>query len=161
MKKVLFIAVVMLMGYAATAQIVTLKGSHANTDTLDDAGTVYLTTPEGSLNNNKYGSYDLQFAITNVSGTTAGTAILQGSIDGSNWQNVFKTSIGTDGVHCDSLTISGATNHIYNIFPGATKISGGVTYPTNAGRRLWLRIKFVGTGTQRSIVSGKLIFSEK
>lgn len=148
-----------VISFAATAQMVTLRGSDAVTDTLTNAGTVYLTTPANALNGMTAGKYAIQLNITNVSGTTAGTVILESSNDGTNWSTHFKTTRGVDGVNCDSLTFSGATSHIYNIYPLATKFYAGTatTNISNSGRRLYFRLKFVGTGTQSSIVSAKLI----
>lgn len=154
MKQFITLIAFLLIGYAAGAQAITLYGSHAATDTLANAGTEYLTTQTNALNTiGKAGKYDISFVITNVSGTTAGTAILQSSLDGSNWSHHFK-NVGTDGIVCDSLSFSGATNHIWTV-PASV-----ATQTTNTGRRLYFRIKVVGTGTQSSIISGKLITEE-
>lgn len=159
MKNLIFVLCMSLLSLTGSAQMVTLMGSHTTFDTLDDAGTVYLTTPTGALNNMTAGKYAIQMSIANVSGTTGGTCILEGTIDGTNWVVMHKSTRGVDGVHCDSLTISGATSHIFNVVPGISKFYAGTgqTNITNAGRRLRIRLKFVGTGTQRSIIRAVLI----
>lgn len=155
MKKFITLICLTLIGYAAQAQVITLYGSHAATDTLTNAGTEYLTTQANALNSiGLSGKYDIQLTIANVSGTTAGTVILQSSIDGVNWTNHFRiygiVGVGTNGIQCDSLSFSGATTHVYTVNAGVA----------NAGRRLYIRLKFVGTGTQVSILSAKLITQE-
>lgn len=159
MKKYIVLFLLSLLTITAQAQIVTLMGSDANTDTVTNAGTTYLTTPVNALNGMTAGAYRIQLDISNVSGTTAGTCILQGTIDGTNWENVYKSTRGTDGIHCDSLTIAAATTHTYDILPNVSKYDAGTatTKVGNAGRYLRLRLKFVGTGTQVSIVKAKLI----
>lgn len=163
MEKIMLIAALLATTLSASAQIVSLKSSDNNdTDTLTNASTIYMTTPVGALNNAKSGKYDVQVAISNVSGTTAGTVIVEGSINGIDWEPIHKTTRGVDGVHCDSLTFAAAVSHTYNIYPGSTKYYAGTatTNVSNAGRKLRIRLKIVGTGTQSSIVSAKLIFTE-
>jgi hypothetical protein len=49
------------------AQTVTLYGSHTTFDTLDNAGTTYLTTQAGALNNiGLSGNYFVMFIIVNL-----------------------------------------------------------------------------------------------
>jgi len=91
---------------------------------------------------NNYKSASIQTTITWVSGTTAGSMYLQGSVDGTAWQNVSDTAtIGT-------VTSAGSTSFIWEV-PGAPRHSkGNVTY--NAAGTLpylYYRVFIAGTGT--------------
>lgn len=156
MKKFLF-AIMAVMCLAAcnekaNAQSpIYLRGSDANTDTVTNAGTTYLTTAAGVLSKITSGKYRVSLKVTNVSGTSTFKAILQGSLDGSNWVNYFGTA-GTNGIQCDTLQVTSAAPgyFIWSLTPTPTVLS-------NWGRVLYLRLACVGTGTQSTIVESRLI----
>lgn len=149
MKKIIILMAFMLVAFTqANAQVWTLNGSDATTDTVTDAGTTYLTS--GSLVANKSGKYSVALVVANISGTSTFKAILQGSVDGTNWSNYFGTA-GTTGLGCDTLQVTSAAP-AYFVWNSAYPVSGA-----SGGRRLYMRIKCVGTGTQSTRVSGKLI----
>jgi len=60
----------------------------SSSDTLTNADTVNIALPTAT---GGYYAVAIQGTVSKVSGTVSGTAIIQGSLDGSNWQN-----IGTD-----------------------------------------------------------------
>lgn len=62
--------------------------SKLNGDTLTNADTVYVTLT-GELD----GLAGIQVSITKISGTVAGNAILEGSIDGSAWVTVVADTL--------------------------------------------------------------------
>lgn len=138
-------------GQKATAQVITLNGSHATTDTVTNTGTTDLTTAAGVLTKMTNGKYRVAFKITNVSGTSSLRAIVQGSLDGQNWVNYFGNA-GTNGVQCDTLTITSAAPayHIWAL--NQTNDS-----KSNWGRVLFLRVRCIGTATQSTIVEARLI----
>lgn len=100
---VLLIAVLAFIAPNANAQSSVLIPS---TDTLTNTDTVAIALPQAT---GGYYAVGIQAVVTKVSGTVAGTAIIQGSLDGTNWK-----TIGSD-----TLTLSNvATNtHIWSITP--------------------------------------------
>lgn len=166
MKKILIlISMFVVCSFSANSQTLTLKGTYGSTlDTITNAGTVYLTTTSGALSSiGLAGNYVIQFTAVSLSGTVSATVVLQSSIDGLSWSNHFGVA-GQDGINCDTLTIAAAGNRVLTINRGAVHslvASGVVTnqWYTNAGRRLHFRLKFVGSGTQSTKISGVLITS--
>lgn len=106
------------------AQVVTMDNS---TDTVTNAGTVNLDATIKAYNP----VVSFQVVATKISGTVAGTAILQASIDGTNY-----VSIGED-----TLTLSNTTTntHLWVIEPSPY---------------LYYRIKVTGSGTMSARTSG-------
>lgn len=149
MKKIIILMAFTLVAFTqANAQVWTLNGSDATSDTIANAGTVYLTS--GSLVANKSGNYSVALLTANISGTSTFKAILQGSLDGTNWSNYFGTA-GTTGVECDTLQVTSAAP-AYFVWNTKKPYAASI-----AGRRLYIRIACVGTGTQSTRVSAKLI----
>lgn len=127
--KNLFILFVLSFGlFAASqtveAQVVTMTNS---TDTVTNTGTVNLDATIKSPQT----VVSFQVVATKISGTVAGTAILQASIDGTNY-----VSIGDD-----TLTLTNVTTntHLWKIEPSPY---------------LYYRVKVTGSGTMSASVSG-------
>ena len=122
------------------------------TDTLSNAETLYFTSPISSLLSEKTGSYRVQYASTNVSGTSTFKVILQGSIDGVNFTNMHQVA-GTTGVNCDTLQVTALApaNWIFRSYGNGT---------TNAGRVKVVRLAFVGTGTQKTYIYNVQLFPQ-
>lgn len=160
MKQTILAALLMLtMSISTTAQnkAITMNGSDAITDTVTNAGTTYLTSP--SMAGYYGGKFAISLKVTNVSGTSTFKAILQGSLDGTNYANVFGVE-GTNGINCDTLQVTAAAPAywVINVAPGATKSLTSSTYlNTNASRYLYYRWMCVGTGTQSTIIAGKIL----
>jgi len=153
MKKIIFLVMLTLttaMSYGQISLISSIDGTKS--DTLSDAGTLYFTTPISSLLSEKTGSYRVQYTSTNVSGTSTFKVILQGSIDGVNYTNMHQVA-GTTGVNCDTLqvTSNSPSSWIFRSFGGGT---------TNAGRVKTVRLKIVGTGTQKTYISNVQLFPQ-
>lgn len=108
------------MGFAlgAHAQLSRLQG-----DTMTNAATATLATDLAITH-----LVGVQATVVKVSGTVAGTAILQGTIDGVGWQPI------------DTLTLANV--------PTNTKVFA-ISPPTNHYRQY--RVVFTTTGTQVSI----------
>ena len=159
MKKILFIAAVFcssLVTSNAVGQSFLGSGYGNVLDTVTTGSTIYLTSPALVLPNGKNG-YTFQLDATNLTGTSTITAILQSSNDGSTWSNHFKVP-GTTGVHSDTLSISGTTQHIWNVLPLSATTYGGVTYWTNSGNRLYFRIKLIAGATQTTRVKARNVY---
>lgn len=121
-------------------------------DTLSNAGTLYFTTPISALLSEKTGSYRVQYASANVSGTSTFKVILQGSIDGVNFTNMHQVA-GTTGVNCDTLQVTSLApaNWIFRSYGNGT---------TNAGRVKVVRLAFIGTGTQKTYIYNVQLFPQ-
>lgn len=135
---------------------ITMTGSHASTDTITNAGNCQLTSPV--LDKYVGGHFTVSLKVTNVSGTSTFKAILQGSNDGTNWNNVYGV-VGTTGGTCDTLQVTSAAPAYasWAVFPGAVYGSNSSYTYTAATRYLYYRINCVGTGTQSTIVSAKIL----
>lgn len=133
MKKVLF-AAIMLCSAGAFAQ----STSSPAIDTLTDAETPVLAQPNASYFKASDGTWSVGVVATKISGTTAGYAILQGSIDGTNYSPLTGTS-------ADSVALADVAGpQIKNWFITGTK-------PAK------VRVQFVGSGTQSTQIKAFFI----
>ncbi|MDP1763067.1 MAG: hypothetical protein Q8L07_04200 [Sediminibacterium sp.] len=99
-------------------------------DTSTNAQTRYIVT---GVQNGQYQTFSIQFVKDSVSGTVAGYALIQASIDNSHWKDV-----NTDTF---TFTNTGSQNYLWDL----TK-----------NKYLYYRIKVVTTGTQVSTNKGYL-----
>ena len=152
MKRVILIMLLALGSFITHAQTISLTGSHASTDTITNSGTVYLTAAKSSLVG-KPSSFSIQIPFSNVSGTSTFKVILEGTIDGTNWQNIHGVP-GTNGVNCDTLQVTAGApaNWIFNVSKGSAHTEGSVIHWTGVGNYTAVRAKCVGTGSQVTIV---------
>lgn len=158
MKKFIFFLLLTATMFAcqrkAVAQsLIPLKTSGgALFDTLSDAGTVTFTTAANAISANRTGAYGIQFKATNVSGTSTYKVLVQGSLDGTNFVNVNQVA-GTTGVRTDTLQVtSGSPAYwIFRVTPNASN---------NAGKFRYLRLRFVGTGTQKTRITDVYAINE-
>ena len=159
------LTVITAIGANAQITMVTSNGNTAGQDTLDNAETLYWTTPVNALNSATSGKYRVSLNITNISGTSTFKVIVQGTIDGTNYFNMYGVP-GTNGVNCDTLQVTSASPAVwcFNIIPGvphsvaATTAYGSFTIGQSlyggTGRVIRLRIKVIGTGTQSTKING-------
>lgn len=156
MKKILIL--LMLAVSTATisnAQINCVGSNGLTTDTLDNAETIYFTTPANSLNAATSGKYVVQLTSTKISGTCTFSIVLEGTIDGTNYFKIHGIP-GADGINCDTLTVTNTTGTVgwkINSFPGAVKYVYAATYYSGASRVIRLRVRIVGTGTQSTKIA--------
>lgn len=151
MKKLIY-ALILTFLFVATqpvtcelkAQTFAFTGTNSTLDTVVNTGTYYLTSPALVGNDYSLGKYNIAYTAVNKTGTTTITAVLQGSNNGTQWENLYLTS-GTNGKLCDTVSMSGTSTHIWTVSPA---VNG-----TNAGRRLYLRIKQIGGATGTTQVS--------
>ena len=130
MKKIVVISIIALFALGAFGQSKTLLSEFGYTsDTVTNTGTVYMSVGAtfSSIN-----TLSVSAKSVNVSGTTAGTAVLQHSINGSD----FVTH-----PTADTLTLSDGAVHIWTVDSDVIKY----------------RVKLTGTGTGVSIVSGNYV----
>lgn len=146
MKKLLFL-LIMAAGMVATSEV-KAQGpknfTYTTIDTLKDAATIYANLYTGSAAggiNGRYENLGIELAVTEVSGTGTGYAILQSCNNTANWANHTDTA-------ADSFAIAdvASATHKWAI--------GDINYK-------YYRIKFVGTGTQARKLSGTFSVREK
>ena len=138
---------------AEAQSLIPLKtNSGALFDTLSNAGTSAFRTAANALSANATGSYAIQFKSTNISGTSTFKVIVQGSLDGTNYVNVNQVA-GTTGVRTDTLQVT-AGSPVYWIFRVTPNASN------NAGKFRYLRLYFVGTGTQKTRITDVYAINE-
>jgi len=153
MKKVLFLVMLTLTtAIASKAQITFISSIDGTpTDTLVNAGTLNFTSPVNALSK-LGGNYTIQFTSANISGTSTFRAILQGTIDGTNWANLHGVA-GTNGIECDTLQVTGGV-------PASFFFRAQGNETTNAGKVKRLRIRVVGSGTQVTRIGNVEAFVE-
>ena len=127
MKKILLflICVFAFVAFANAQKVYTLAN-----DTLTDAETVYTVPVQSSSSK---GAVTLQIALTNISGTTAGTITLQGSIDNSNYAEITNIADMFNVIPDDTITVADGTVGQAIIQQSPFK---------------YYRWKYVGSGTQ-------------
>lgn len=138
MKKLFILLVLAFVAMATSAQqgkVYTLTN-----DTITNTGTVYsdVVTSTGAAN-----SIVFQVVTTQLSGTSAGTVILQGSVDGTSYVTLNEKTGLIAGFPNDTLTISNGA--IWNV---------AVQNPAWK----YYKVKAVGSGTSSTKVVYKYIY---
>jgi hypothetical protein len=139
---------------------ITMTAATASLDSILNAGTnTAFKTP--SLNSLVSGNYRVVFTAANVSGTSTFKAVLEGSMDGTTWFKLVGNS-GTDGRNTDTLQCTSVTTAYQFTM---TSIAGGGKYVystqfyNDGGRVLFVRVRFIGTGTQVTRISSVKLYS--
>jgi hypothetical protein len=127
MKKLLFAICIMCFAYAASAQT-TLTNS---ADTITNSTTVYATSAK---QNTAFDRVSIQPVYTKLSGTVSAYALVQGSIDGTNYVDI----------NTDTLALANQTTN--------TKI-----WVLEKTPYLYYRVKCVSSGTMSIKQSAKLL----
>ena len=122
------IMLLLAFSFSAIAQksVLTMTGS----DTIVNTASVSVSQTYSS----EYGNVAFQAIVVKVSGTVAGTVILQGSLDGSNY-----ISIGIDTL---ALTDVATQSHLWSV---------------DANPYKYYRLIGTGSGTMAAIISGKAL----
>lgn len=135
MKK-LFFACLMILAAAITAadskaQVYSMLSTVGNTsDTVANTATEVLTKQVPGT----YSVLAVQAVVTKISGTAAGTVILQGSIDGTNYY-----AVGDDTL---TMTDVASKTHIWVVTPS---------------KYLYYRLSYTGSGTMSCRLQGTLM----
>jgi hypothetical protein len=131
MKKFVFVAVALISSVAiCSAQSQTCQSAPVLGDTVVNTATVNKSVGTGGRVTGAYSAASVQIIITKISGTVAGTTKLQGSLNGTNWED-----IGSAFTHTDVASQA-------KLFT----ITGGVPYT-------YLRTTSTGSGTMSASVS--------
>ena len=133
MKKILFFLFASCLTFGAFSQA-DMKSAVYTSNTLDtvtNAATKYLVSAKQGIS---YGAIvTVAFTATEISGTTGGTATLQGSLDGTNWYTAPGTTAYT-------LTDVAAQTTVFKV--------------TSSGE-VYFRLAVVGTGTMSDQIKAK------
>lgn len=148
MKKLIILAMFTLLGVVGlNAQTFTLKSAYGgSTDSVTNAGTNYLKTATAVSGT---GGITVQLNITKISGTAAGTAILQGSIDGSNWNTISLAS--------GMVTAGASTGAANDTFTLTNVTSQNCSWFLVQNQYIYYRVFVTGSGTELIRLSGTLI----
>lgn len=106
------------------------QSSMTVSDTVVNAGTEYATLKVANSGSN----VSVQIVATKISGTVAGTAVLQASNDGVNY-----VSIGAD-----TLTLTNVTTNTH-------------LWSVSANPYIYYRVKVTGSGTMVATIKGYLV----
>lgn len=125
MKKLLSVLLIAALAFIAPQVNAQSSVLISSTDTLNDVETVNIALPTAT---GGYYAVGIQAVVTKVSGTVAGTAIIQGSLDGTNWVNIGS----------DTLTLSNVTTNtkVWAITPSVYQ---------------YHRVQFVSSGTMVAV----------
>lgn len=133
MKKLGFLLGLVLFTSVSFGQLKVLLSQYDNpTDTVTSTAAKYLTAP--ILNNGFQKVIIVAITATEISGTTAGTATLEASLDGSNWYSASTTA----------HTLTDVASQTF-------------TWSLSDWGSLYLRVKVVGVSTPNVIISAKLL----
>lgn len=133
MKKLilLFLACLTIVTCVQSQVTGTLKSDISlSSDTLTDAGTIYMSSKVGG----DYNNCSVYAKLTNISGTTAATVTLEHSTNGSDYYSVPVDSVLT-------FSAAGVKGIIWSGY-----------------RDQYIRLKIVGTGTQSTRVQAGFSF---
>lgn len=127
MKRLVLLFMMLVGCLSLNAQSVTMTNSG---DTIVDTGSKYLILKV----NNKASNVAFQAVVTKVSGTVAGTVLLQGSIDGVNYKDIST----------DTLNLTDVATQSY-------------LWTVSANPYLYYRLAGTGSGTMSAILTGYAI----
>lgn len=155
MKQILILIALCLSVSAVKAQTTfseTMRYATSGDDTLTNADTIYL-----KWNGISY-SYQMRFVhtLTKVSGTVAGTAMLQGSDDQDTWYNLASSN-ETAGVN----TANGYFQDDTAAYTDATATYEWLVKGNSAYRWKYYRIRCITTGTSVAAPTGTVWYRKE
>ena len=135
MKKFLLILAVLIVGMTASAQTFN-QATVWTVDTLTNTETAYLTLPKVTRSVESMSGLVL---AENITGTSAGTILLQGSLDGTTY-----------------VTLTDVTGHVSIAVNDTTTIADNATFGWNVWEPafLYYRMALVQTGTSTTEYTG-------
>lgn len=141
MKKLIFALFALFLAVApVSGQVYSMLATTGNAaDTVNNTSAETLTKQI----NGSYGEVTVQLTVTKISGTVAGTAVLQGSLDGTNY-----TILGyVNAQPADTANSVTNTNITTNVW----------TWPAGSSKYLYYRVTVTGSGTMSARVSAKIM----
>lgn len=138
MRKLILIALIGIVSMSVNAQVSTVQSLYSNaasgvklTDTVTNTGTVTMSSAivKGAPNQTT-----VTATFTKLTGTVAGTATLQGSLNATDWVSASATS--------------------YTVTDLATQ---STSWPLTGKNYLYYRVNVVGSGTSTYTVKGQVL----
>ena len=130
MKNLLVILAIIVLGAVSYGQKVVVFTN----DTITDTGTATLATGGFSVGSN----LTIVVTATQLTGTSAGSAVFQGSLDGVTYATISTAAV-------DSMTITNGATFTWN------------TKKVDSDGYKYYRALFTGTGTSSTKVTGKYL----
>jgi hypothetical protein len=127
MKKILFLVTVCILATVTTFAQRSIQMPKIAGDTVVDAGSV---TQKSFSVTGSYSAAAVQIVLTKISGTVAGTTKIQGSLNGTNWEDIGTAFTNTDVASQAKLFT----------------ITGGVPYTS-------IRVNSTGSGTMKALLT--------
>jgi hypothetical protein len=124
------------LSFTSTAQTNLTSIFNNTSDTVTNSGTKFLYT--GVIKGFQK-TLAIQFTLTEISGTTAGTISLEASIDGTNYYSYY-----------------GSLDSAYT-FTASDVSSQSFRFLVKDVGDLYFRVKYVGSGTMSSRVTGRFL----
>lgn len=140
-KNILILALVAFMAFTAKGQatiVDMLSGTSTVTGTVTNTGTDFLTSPVVLGNKN---NVSVQFTVTKVSGTVAGTVSLLVSLDGTNFKAATLVNAST-ALHTFTATDVASQNFVWAL---------------TSNPYAYYRVSYTGTGTMAATFTAKLL----
>jgi hypothetical protein len=142
MKNFIFLAIVSILitvaGFESKAQIADMKSSYTlSSDTVTNGGTSYLGNVAPVKGSDKV---TIQVNCTELSGTTAGTITIQGSLDGTNFKAIPTEETQTGVATATALDVASQT-FVWRF--------SGSPFP-------YYRVSWTGAGTMSATMTAKI-----
>lgn len=138
MKKLIFFIAFGLLGVAANAQVYNMTSIYSqNSDTVVNTASEVLTKQINGV----YSEVTVQVVVTKISGTVAGTVVLQGSIDGTNY------------VTLNHLAQPAANDTVTN----TNVASQSWIWAIGTSKYIYYRVLATGSGTMSATISAKIM----
>jgi hypothetical protein len=147
MKKLVILSfMVFALGMSAFAQKALISSNAAalipTVDTVTNTGSKYMTLPLSTPVTGPKQTVTISAVATLISGTGAGTVILQGSIDGVNYSTIAASQL--QGAQTATFTLTNVSSQVYHW------VVLGAPFP-------YYRINLTGSGTEVISIAGKLL----
>lgn len=143
MKKILIALIAFTLMAAVprvNAQVFDMTATTGNTsDTVSNTSTETLTKQVSG----PYSQVTVSLVVTKISGTVAGTAVLQGSVDGTNYQTLTYV-YAQPGDTQNSVTNTNVASQSWS-------------WPVGASTYLYYRVSVTGSGTMAARVTAKIM----
>lgn len=114
MKKFIVLALAVSVSLVGFSQVEVCQTAPVAGDTITNTGTVNKLVGSGGRVTGAYSAAGVQVIITKISGTVAGTTKLQGSLNGTNWEDIGSAFTHTDaGTQAKLFTITDGVPYTY------------------------------------------------
>lgn len=145
MKKYILIAILFVFAAGvANAQVITLKSSAYPANSLDTVTNTATKTLDFGTAAKVVGKHNalVVATVTEISGTTAGSVILEASSDGSNWYSVYSSK-----------------DSVYTFSPADQTAAQSFAFQIDNALHSYYRLSYTGVGTMSAKIAGRVVIS--